>query len=118
MAAMSGFLKGGLFVGAAVAVGLLAAFLVPPMVVGREPARGPKSDAPPPPAMPNVVGRPLDEAEQALGRRGIAHVTDAGDVLGIVVPSVWEVCESEPEAGRTVRGTARLRAALPGTCAI
>jgi hypothetical protein len=115
---MSASLKGGLFVGAAVAVGLLAAFLVAPIVVGREPGRVSKADARPLPVMPHLTGRPLDEAEAELGRRGIAHVTDGGDIFGVVVPSVWEVCETVPGEGQRVRRTARLRAALPGTCAI
>jgi hypothetical protein len=114
---MSGSLKGGLFVGAAVAVGLLAAFLVPPLVVGRETAKGPKAN-PPRPTMPDIVGRQLDEAEEELGRRGIAYVTDGGDILGIVVPSIWEVCATEPGGGQKVSRTAHLRAALPGTCSI
>jgi hypothetical protein len=111
-------LKGGLFVGAAVAVGLLVAFLVPPLVVGSETANQPKTDAPPPPAMPNVIGRPLDEAEEELARRGIAYVTDRGEIFGVVVPSIWEVCETEPGGGEKVRGTAHLHAALPSTCDI
>ena len=111
-------LKGGLFVGAAVAVGLLVAFLLPPLVVGRETAKDPKADRPPPPAMPNVVGRPLDEAEAELARRGIRYETDGGDIFGIVLPSVWEVCETRPGRGERVRGTAHLRAALPSTCNI
>jgi hypothetical protein len=118
MRAMSASLKGGLFVGAAVAVGLLAAFLVPPVVVGRETGKASKADARPLPVMPHLTGRPLDEAEAELGRRGIAHVTDGGDIFGVVVPSVWEVCETVPGGGQKVRRTARLRAALPGTCAI
>lgn len=113
---MSASLKGGLFVGAAVAVGLLAAFIVPSIVVGRE--TGKKADARPLPVMPHLTGRPLDEAEAELGRRGIAHVTDGGDIFGVVVPSVWEVCETVPGGGQQVRRTARLRAALPGTCGI
>ena len=111
-------LKGGLFVGAAVAVGFLVAFLVGPLVVGRETANEPKADAPPLPSMPNMIGRPLDEAEEELARRGIAYVTDGGDIFGIVVPSIWEVCETEPGGGEKVRGTAHLRAALPSTCDI
>jgi hypothetical protein len=111
-------MKGGLFVGAAVAFGFLFAFLVPPLVVGRETAKGPRTDEPPLPTMPTVVGRPLDEAEEELGRRRIAYVTDGGDIFGIVVPSVWEVCETDPGGGEKVRGTAHLRAALPGTCSI
>lgn len=113
---MSDSLKGGLFVGAAVAVGLLVAFLVPTMVVGRGAAKGQRAQAPPPPVMPNVVGRPLDEAERELRRREITYVTDEGDVLGVVVPSVWEICETVPRPGARVRQSARLRAALPGTC--
>ena len=112
---MSDSLKGGLFVGAAVAVGLLVAFLVPSMVAGRGAATQ-SAQAPPPPVMPNVVGRPLDEAERELRRREIAYVTDEGDVLGVVVPSVWEICETVPRPGARVRQSARLRAALPGTC--
>jgi hypothetical protein len=115
---MSGPVKGGLFVGAAVAIGLLFAFLVPSLVVGRETARESQADAPPLPTMPTVVGLPLDEAEEELGRRRIAYVTDGADIFGIVVPSVWEVCETDPGGGEKVRDTAHLRAALPGTCSI
>jgi hypothetical protein len=115
---MSASLKGGLFVGAAVAVGLLAGFLVAPIVVGREPGRVSKADARPLPVMPQLTGRPLDEAEAELGRRGIAYVNDGGDIFGVVVPSVWEVCETVPAGGQKVRRTARLRAALSGTCGI
>jgi hypothetical protein len=116
---MSDSVKGGLFVGAAVAVGLLAAFLVPPLVVGRETGRPAGTGPPPRPAMPDVVGRPLDEAEAVLVRRGIAYATDGGDILGIAVPAaIMEVCETVPRAGEQVRGTARVRAALPSTCAI
>jgi len=112
---MSDSLKGGLFVGAAVAVGLLVAFLVPPMVAGRGTAKQ-RAQAPPPPVMPDVVGRKLDDAERELRRHEISYVTDEGDVFGVVVPSVWEVCETRPAAGSRVRQSARVRAALPGTC--
>jgi hypothetical protein len=115
---MSGPLKGGLFVGAAVAVGLLAAFLVPQSVVGRHGAATAGAGKPPRPAMPDVVGRPLDEAQDALRARRIAYVTDGGDIFGIDVPSIMEVCETVPSAGEPVRGTVRVRAALPRTCAI
>jgi PASTA domain len=115
---MSGPMKGGLFVGAAVAAGLLAGFLVPPLVVGRESARGSRSDAHRQPAMPNLAGRPLDEAEAHLGRRGISYVTDRGDIFGVVVPSLWEVCQTEPPEGERVRGPVHLRAALRGTCSV
>ena len=114
---MSGPLKGGLFVGAAVAVGLLAGFLLPEMVVGRDHAAN-RAGKPAGPAMPDVVGRPLDEAEDVLDRRGIAYVTDGEDIFGISVPSIMEVCETVPGAGEPIRGTVRVRAALSNTCAI
>jgi hypothetical protein len=68
--------------------------------------------------MPSVIGRPLDEAEDELGRRGIPYVTDAPDIVEIVVPTVLEVCETEPGPGQKVSDTAHLRAALAGTCDI
>ena len=114
---MSGPLKGGLFVGAAVAVGLLAAFLLPALVVGDEGGAA-GADKPTRPAMPDVVGRPLDEAEDVLGRRGIAYRTDGEDIFGISVPAIMEVCETVPGAGEPIRGTVRVRAALSRTCAI
>ena len=114
---MSGPLKGGLFVGAAVAVGMLAGFLLPPLVVGSE-GRSDRAGKPPRPAMPNLVGRSLDEAENVLGRRGIAYVTDGEEIFGVSVPSIMEVCETAPGAGEPVRGTVRVRAALSNTCAI
>ena len=48
----------------------------------------------------------------------IAYVNDGEDIFGVVVPSVWEVCETVPGGGQKVRRTARLRTALPGTCGI
>ena len=115
---MSSPVKGGLFVGAAVAVGLLTAFILPPLVVGSGSSATAGTEKPPRPAMPDVVGRPLDEAQEALGRRGISYVTDGEDILGISVPSIMEVCETVPGAGEQVRGTVRVRAALSQTCAI
>ena len=115
---MSSSMKGGLFVGAAVAVGLLAGFLVPPLVSGREADKGRKTNAQQVPSMPNIIGRPLAEAEKELARHGIAYVTDSEDIVGIVVPSVWEVCETKPSVGEKVRGAAHVRAALPSTCGI
>ena len=115
---MSGPMKGGLFVGAAVAVGLLAGFLLPSVVMSGEGAATDGTDKAPRPAMPDVIGQPLNQAEDTLGRRGIAYVTDGGDIFGIAVPSIMEVCETVPGAGMPVRGTVRVRAALSSTCAI
>ena len=114
---MSGSLKGGLFVGAAVAVGLLAGFLLPSLVVGNK-GGNTAADKPARPAMPDVVGRRLDEAEDTLDRREIAYVTDGDDIFGISVPAIMEVCETVPGAGEPIRGTVRVRAALSRTCAI
>jgi len=47
---------------------------------------------------------------------GVSVTVAPGDVLGVVVPSVWEICETVPRPGARVRQSARLRAALPGTC--
>ena len=116
---MPDFAKGCLFVGAAVAVGMLAGFVVPMFVdpgtkrtatiASREPVR------PSQPVMPDLTGEKLDDAEQILDRRGIDHET-VGGVLGLVVPSVFEVCETEPAPGRQVHGTAYLYVELPGSC--
>jgi hypothetical protein len=116
---MRGPVKGGLFVGAAVATGLLAGLLVPSLVVAeRETVKRPRTHALPRPTMPSVIGLPLDEAKDELGRAGVPYVTDAPDIVEVVVPMLLEVCETEPEPGAKVRGTARLRAAPAGTCDI
>ena len=108
--------KGGLFVGTAVAIGILVGLLAPSLV-GAERQTGERSRAhTPPPSMPSVIGKPLDEAEAALTRRGIAYVTDAPDLVEMLVPAALEVCDSEPGPGKGVRGSARLRAELVGTC--
>ena len=116
---MRGPVKGGLFVGAAVAVGLCAGLLLPSLVIAeRETGGGSRAGTKPPPAMPSVIGRPLDDAEDELRRRGILYVTDAPALVEMVAPTVLEVCETAPGPGEKVRDTARLRAALAGTCDI
>jgi hypothetical protein len=116
---MRGPVKGGLFVGAAVAVGLLAGLIVPSLVVAeRDPSKQSRASVPPLPTMPSLVGRPLDEAEDELRRRGITYTTDAPNLVEMVVPKVLEVCETEPAPGAKIRSGAHLRAALAGTCDI
>src|SRR5688500_13704751 len=111
--------KGGLFVGAAVATGILIGLFVPSLVgAERETTKGPRAQKPLLPTMPSLAGQPLDEAEGELRRRGIAYVSDAPDIVEVVVPAILEVCESEPAAGRSVRGSARLHVAVTGTCNI
>jgi hypothetical protein len=112
-------IKGGLFVGAAVATGILIGFFITSAVgTERETAKRPRAQKSPLPTMPNVIGRPLDEAQGELRRRGIPYVADAPRIVEVVVPDVLEVCGSEPGPGRGVRGSARLRTALAGTCDI
>jgi hypothetical protein len=111
--------KGGVFVGAAVATGILAGLFVPPLLGSeRETAKKPRAHASLLPTMPSVIGEPLDDAKSELRRRRIRYVTDAPDIVEVVAPGILEVCESEPAAGSSVRGSARLHAALAGTCDI
>jgi PASTA domain len=111
--------KGGLFVGAAVTMGMLAGLLLPNFIGDeRETAKRPRAQKSLPPTMPSVIGQPLDEAEGELRRRGISYVADAPDIFEATVPDFLEVCGSEPNPGRPVRGSAHLRTALAGTCHI
>lgn len=105
--------------GAAVATGILVGLFVPSLLgAGRETAKGPRAHESPLPTMPSIVGQPLDEARGELRRRRITYVTDAPDIVEVVVPDILEVCESEPGPGRSIRGSARLYVALAGTCNI
>jgi hypothetical protein len=116
---MPASVKGGLFVGAAVMVGILAGLLVPTLVgAERAGGKGTRAHTAQLPTMPSVVGRPLDEAKGELRRRRIAYVTDAPSIVEAVAPGILEVCESVPAPGAHVRGSARLHAELAGTCGI
>jgi hypothetical protein len=116
---MPSAVKGGVFVGAAVAVGILAGLLVPSLVVAeRDKAARPHTRVQVLPTMPSLVGRTLNQARDELDSRGIPYSTDAPRVVEVLVPTVLEVCETEPAAGEKVRGEVRLRAALAGTCSI
>jgi hypothetical protein len=116
---MSNATKGGLFVGAAVATGILVGLFVPSLVgAKRETAKGPRAHESLLPTMPSVLGQRLDEAQGELRSRGITYVTDAPDIVEVVVPEILEVCESEPDPGRSIRGNARLHVAPAGTCNI
>jgi hypothetical protein len=111
--------KGGLFVGAAVATGILLGLVVPSLVgTERDSPSRQRAQKPLLPTMPSVIGRPLDEAETQLRRRGIAYVADAPDIVEVVAPGILEVCDSEPVAGKSIRGSARLHVAVTGTCDI
>ena len=115
---MPDFLKGCLFVGAAVVVGILAGLIVPSLVVddsGGGETTASRDRVPPPPTMPDVVGKSLDVAEQRLERRDISHEAVGRDIFGYV-PPMFEVCETNPAPGEPVRGTAVLQVELPGLC--
>ena len=116
---MPASVKGGLFVGGAVAVGILAGLLIPTLVgAERGAGNGTRGHTAQLPTMPSLIGRPLDEAKGELRRRRIAYVTDAPSIVEAVAPGILEVCESVPAPGARVRGSARLNAALAGTCGI
>ena len=85
--------------GAAVATGILVGLLVPSLVGAERGTKGPRAHAAPLPQMPSVVGRPLDEAQSELRGRGITYVTDAPDIVEVVVPSILEVCEKRARSG-------------------
>jgi PASTA domain len=68
--------------------------------------------------MPRVIDRPLDEAQSELRSRGISFVTDAPDIVEVTMPNILDVCESEPDPGKSVSGSARLHVAVAGTCNI
>ena len=116
---MPDVVKGGLFVGAAVITGILFGLLAPQFVgAERDHPKRPRAHASQLPTMPDVVGERLDQAQSELGRRGIAYTTDVPGIVERTVPEILDVCASEPAAGTRVHGSARLHAALAGTCGI
>jgi hypothetical protein len=109
--------KGGLFVGAAVATGLLVGLFAPSLVgPERERSNGARADSLP--VMPSVIDRPLDVVQAELRSRGIAYETDAPHFIEATVPDILDVCDSEPAPGTSVRRSAQLHVALAGTCHI
>ena len=63
--------------------------------------------------MPDVTGKPLDDAKRAIKDAGVDDEVkvDGGGLFGVVVESNWEVCEQQPAAGTTVAGEATLTVA-------
>jgi serine/threonine protein kinase len=79
------------------------------------------SDAPPRPSgitVPSLVGQPLDVAEQRLADLGLRSSEEGGGFFGPLLPSAWDVCETSPAAGTTVRrgSTVRLLIDRPDVC--
>jgi hypothetical protein len=69
--------------------------------------------------VPSLVGQPLDVAERNLDDLGLGY-TEEGDtgLFGVLVPSDWEVCDTDPGVGTAVPpgSTVRLLIARPGSC--
>jgi serine/threonine protein kinase len=79
------------------------------------------SSAPPKPSgieVPSLVGQPLDVAEQRLDDLGLRSREVGGGLFGVLFASDWEVCETSPAGGATVRprSTVQLVIDRPGAC--
>lgn len=63
-----------------------------------------------PPAMPDVVGQPLDTGLSEIESSGFTKEVDVvgGGLFGIVDESNWTICEQEPAAGAPLGDTATL----------
>jgi serine/threonine protein kinase len=69
--------------------------------------------------VPSLAGQPLDVAEQHLDQLGLGY-TEEGDtgLFGVLIPSDWSVCDTDPAAGTEVPAgsTVRLLIDRPGSC--
>jgi hypothetical protein len=77
-----------------------------------------KTTAPSGIEVPSLAGQPLDIAEQRLDQLGLHSSEEGGGLFGVLVPSDWNVCETSPGAGSTVRRGATVRILIdrPGVC--
>jgi serine/threonine protein kinase len=68
--------------------------------------------------VPSLVGQPLDAAEQRLDDLGLQSSEVGGGLFGVIVPSDWDVCETSPPAGASVRrgSTVQLLIDRPDIC--
>jgi serine/threonine protein kinase len=69
-------------------------------------------------AVPSLAGQPLDVAEQRLDDLGLRSSEEGGGLFGVLVPADWDVCETSPGAGSSVRrgATVKLLIDRPGVC--
>jgi hypothetical protein len=69
-------------------------------------------------SVPDLAGIPLDQAEARLDDLGLGHSESGGGLFGVIVPSDWNVCDTAPPAGATVRrgSTVELSIDRPGIC--
>jgi len=68
------------------------------------------------PKVPDLVGAQLNTAEDELDGAGIDHDTVGGGLFGIIDPSAWEVCATDPGAGDDASGGVTLYVQRPGEC--
>jgi serine/threonine protein kinase len=68
--------------------------------------------------VPSLAGQPLDAAERRLDELGLHPSEEGGGLFGVLIPSVWNVCNTNPPAGSTVApgSTVRLLIDRPGAC--
>ena len=68
--------------------------------------------------VPSLAGQPLDAAERRLDELGLHPSEEGGGLFGVLIPSDWNVCDTNPPAGSTVApgSTVRLLIDRPGAC--
>jgi beta-lactam-binding protein with PASTA domain len=68
--------------------------------------------------VPSLAGQPLDAAERRLDELGLHPSEEGGGLFGVLIPSDWNVCNTNPPAGSTVApgSTVRLLIDRPGAC--
>jgi beta-lactam-binding protein with PASTA domain len=68
--------------------------------------------------VPSLVGQPLDVAEQRLDDLGLQPAETGGGLFGVIFRSDWDVCETSPPAGTSVRrgSTVELLIDRPDIC--
>ncbi len=68
--------------------------------------------------VPSLAGQPLDAAEHRLDELGLHASEEGGGLFGVLIPSDWNVCDTNPPGGSTVApgSTVRLLIDRPGAC--
>ncbi len=68
--------------------------------------------------VPSLAGESLDVAEQRLEDLGIHPSEVGGGLFGVLIPADWNVCETQPAAGTSVRrgSTVQLLVDRPDVC--
>ena len=68
--------------------------------------------------VPSLAGQPVDAAERRLDELGLHPSEEGGGLFGVLIPSDWNVCDTNPPAGSTVApgSTVRLLIDRPGAC--